>query len=429
MKIKIDNLGMNFEGVARLNNKVCFVDKALLGEEVEVSVYEDKKNFSRAKVDQILTKSAERVVPVCPYFDICGGCDIQHMNYASQLYYKKKNLKETIKKIANIDVEINDVEGSPNPYFYRNKGAFPISEKVGMFKEGEHEVVDISQCFLMNDNVTRAYKIVKDFVLDNKLNGYDHNAHKGNIRFVVIRSFKEQVLVCLVAKSKIQGLDKLYDELSNAFDKVGLYINYNTNKNAVILSSYFEYIAGIKEIEIEEFGIKYKINMASFLQINNDVKTKIYQKVIDELENEVVIDAYAGAGLLSAVISSKSKYVYSVEIVKEASISAEKLVKENSITNMKVINGDCAKVLPKLLNAIGGEFVAVLDPARVGCDERVLDVVKQAKKIIYISCNPKTLSKDLNTLVETHNIEYVQPYDMFPQTKHLETLVVLKKFN
>jgi len=428
IKLTIDNLGMNFEGVARLENKVYFVPYALVGEEIEAEVVEDKSKFVKAKLLKVKTSSKDRVEPFCPYFNECGGCNIQHMTYEKQLEYKTKHVKETICKVAGISCDVNLTEQSKNCYFYRNKGAFPITNNdIGMFKENSHNLIAVSQCFLMNDNVTKALKIVRKYIKNNNLKGFDFKSYTGEVKFAVIRSVNNQTLVCLVATKDLPNLDELYLDLFNELGSVGLYLNINTQKNSTILGKNYKHVNGLKFIEIEEFGMKYNIDIASFLQVNDDIKLKLYEKVCSQLENEVVIDAYAGAGLLSAVISKKAKKVYSVEIVPEASTNAKKLIKDNNITNMQVINGDCGKVLLKLQKEISGEFSLILDPAHVGCDKRVIQVAKNAKKIVYISCNPIALSKDLKELEKTHKIEYIQPYDMFPQTKHVETLVCLTK--
>lgn len=428
INLTIDNLGMNFEGVAREDGKVYFVPNALIGEQVDVEVVEDKSKYAKAVLKNIKTSSSDRVVPVCPYFYECGGCNLQHLNYEKQLYYKSKHVKETILKVAGVDCDVDLTVGCKDAYFYRNKGAFPITNNdIGMFKENSHELIPISQCFLMNDNITKALKVIRNYVKENNFEGFNFNNFTGKIKFAVIRSVKNQTLVCLVATTELPNLEDLYINLLNELGEVGLYLNINTQKNSTILGNNYKHINGLKFISLNEYGINYNIDIASFLQVNNDVKTKLYDKVLSEIENEIVIDAYAGAGLLSATISKKAKQVYSVEIIPQASKSANKLVKQNNINNMSVINGDCGKVLPKLQKEINNEFSLVLDPAHIGCDKDVINVAKNANKIIYISCNPIALSKDLKELTTTHDIKYIQPYDMFPQTKHVETLVCLIK--
>lgn len=428
INLTIDNLGMNFEGVARKDNKVYFVPNTLVGEVVDAEIIIDKGKFAKAECKNIKISSKDRVEPVCPYFYDCGGCNLQHLIYEKQLEYKTNHVKETINKVAGLDLPVEQTTPSNNSYFYRNKGAFPITRgNIGMFGEHSHDLIKVSQCFLMNDNITKALKLIRNYIKSNNLGGFDFENFTGDAKFAVIRSVNNQTIVCLVATKDLPNLDELYLDLLNEIGNVGLYLNINTQKNSTILGKIYKHINGLKQIEIEEFGLKYRIDIASFLQVNNDVKNKIYEKVLSEIENKTIIDAYAGAGLLSAILAKKAEKVYSVEIVPQASESAKKLAKENFIDNMKVINGDCAKVLPKLYKEIDNDFYLILDPAHVGCDKNVLEVAKKANKILYISCNPVALSKDLKELSITHNIDYIIPYDMFPQTKHVETLVRFTK--
>ena len=278
----------------------------------------------------------------------------------------------------------------------------------------------------MNDEINQALAIIKDWIKTYNISTFDFNSYKGLLKYAVIRSVNNQTLICLVTTNeKVKHLDVLYANLQK-LGQVGLYLNINNQRNSIILGKQFKYISGIKDISLEEFGIKYNIDIPSFLQVNNEIKHDLYLEVANNINNEIVIDAYAGAGLLSAILSKQAKKVYSVEIVKEASIKAKALTLENKITNIEVINGDCSYIVPKLVGKLNNCCV-VLDPSHAGCGEEVINSVKCVNKIIYISCNPIALAKDLRLLVNTHNIQLIKPYDMFPQTKHVETLVILIK--
>lgn len=426
MKLDIIDMGMNFEGVARLDGKVYFVPNAIVGEVVEAEVRKDQKKFATAQLKEVTTPSVDRVTPFCPYFGECGGCDIQHIAYDKQLELKTKLVQDTIKKVADITLTVNPTVASANTYFYRNKGAFPVGRDIGMFEKNSHNIVPIQQCMLMNDNITIAFKIVKQFLAEQKLLGYDHSTHTGVVKNVVVRSVNNQTLVCIVATKQL-NLTGLYERLKQELQQVGLYQNINKQNNSTILGQNYIFVDGIKSITLKEFDVEYQIDVASFLQVNTDIKTKIYSQVIDEIGGGIVIDAYAGAGLLSSIMSKRAKKVYSVEIVSEASKMAQKLIDKNGIKNVEVICGDCTKVVPEIVKKIKESFAIVLDPARVGCSEDVIKTSSLADKIVYISCNPIALSKDLKVLSKTHNIEYVQPFDMFPETRHVETVVVLTK--
>ena len=429
MKLFVDNLGMNFEGVARSEGKVYFVPYALPNEEVEAEVIEDKGKFAKTELKQIISKSSLRVQPFCPYFYNCGGCDLQHLLYESSLKEKSKKIKETLLKVAGLTLDVDDTVPSKDAFFYRNKGAFPIvNSKIGMFRGESHELLEINQCFLMKNEIQTVFSIVKNFINKKGFSGYNFETHTGDLKYLVVRAENNSTLVCLVATHYIDGLDELLDLLAEKIENVGLYLNINTQKNSTILGKNYFHLGGIKDIEMCEFGINYSVAIASFLQVNTDIKNKIYNKIMSILQGDVVIDAYAGAGLLSAMVAKNAKMVYSVEIVKQASEKAIMLVKNNDIKNMNVINGDCTIILPKLAKELK-KFSLILDPARVGCGEKVMKIASLADKIVYLSCNPIALAKDLKILQKSHTVVSVTPFDMFPQTKHVETVVVLEKNN
>ena len=444
MRLKIDKLGMNGEGVARpctqsengVENsdlqKVTFVDFTLPDEVVEVEIVNEKSKFCNARLKQVISSSADRVVAPCPYFTKCGGCNLQHLKYDKQLEFKTNLVKETLFKVGGLEIDVLPCVSSAE-YSYRNKGVFPLGKNIGMFELNSHNIVPIDKCLLMNGNINQTLNLVRDWISENNIKTFDFNTYKGLLKYLVVRSVGSQTLVCLVSTSKdIKCLDKLAEKLS-VLGEFGLYININNQHNSIILGRDYKHIAGIKAIELEEFGIKYDIDVASFLQVNNEIKTKLYSEVIKNVGGGIVIDAYAGAGLLSATLS---KCVYSVEIITQASDKARQLVKANNITNIEVINGDCTKIVPNLIKKVQSEIKSnntnlkcsvVLDPAHVGCSPEVIDSVKSADQIIYLACNPIALAKDLKVLQNTHKIIKIEPYDMFPQTKHVETLAVLER--
>jgi len=440
MKLKIDKLGMNGEGVARPSDdnnlkKVTFVDFALPDEIVDVEMEQEKSKFCNARLKQVIESSEDRVEAPCPYFTRCGGCNLQHLKYDKQLEFKTNLVKETLFKVGNLDLEVLPCVSS-NEYDYRNKAVFPLGKNIGMFEYNSHNIIPIDKCLLMNDKINITLSIVREWINENNIKTFDFSTYKGLLKYLVVRSVDGQTLVCLVTTSAdIKHLNKLVDKL-NTLGEFGLYINVNNQHNSIILGRDYKHIAGIKTIELDEFGIKYNIDVASFLQVNNDIKTKLYSEVIKSVGGGVVIDAYAGAGLLSATLSKSASKVYSVEIIPQASDKARQLVKANSITNMEVINGDCTKIVPNLIRKVQSEIKSsnsnlkcsvVLDPAHVGCSIEVIDSVRCADQIIYIACNPITLAKDLKVLQNTHKIIKIEPYDMFPQTKHVETLAILER--
>ena len=423
--MKIIDLGINGEGVAKENGKVFFVKNALPGEDVEIEVLKENKKFSFAKATKIKAKSSDRVEPLCPYFGICGGCQLQHMDYEKQLEFKQNLVKSTLKKVGEIEVEVQTTIPSDEIYFYRNKSAFPFGFNennlyIGMFEENSHNIVSISECKIAKSGINKILQTSKEF--------FNINKNK-NIKYLVIRNINQNYLITLVVRSKNIKLEAYIAKLKELNINFSLNINVNKNDN-LIFSNQFQNIFGENILRQEEFGLKVTINSASFLQINDSVKKKLYEFVLSEIEKgEDVVDAYCGAGLLSGIIARKANHVYGVEISKEAIKSANKLCEENGLKNLTFICGDCKDEIPKLLKNVEDNFVLVLDPPRAGCNNLVLQSALDTgpSKVVYISCNPITLAKDLKVLSLKYEIEKVQPFDMFPQTSNVETAVILRK--
>ena len=535
VQLTIDNLGMNGEGVARVNGEVVFVPFALKGETITCKCINTKNKFAIMKIENLLTTSPFRTVPLCPYFKKCGGCDLQHLLYEKQLEFKTNLVKETLKKVGNIEASVDDCEPSIDEYNYRNKASFPIvfdnGYKIGMYRVASHSLVEIDYCYLQKNSINKLLKLVikwldkinctyyasqyeidknsqnkttlgnnrniehkrqKQTILDDNRQG--QNILEGNIqneinsqqtkidlksqkvqiidknglndtysqintlkktnndktsqnvsrlnrqlmqnydklRYLVAREIDNKILITLVATgTNIPLINELIISLKDNFDNFGLNVNINKQDNNVILSNNYKHIYGSEFLEINADGVKQSITNASFYQVNDYIKNKIYKQVKDYLDSNIVIDAFSGAGLLTSMISQKAKKVYGIEIVKSASESANKLMQENNIQNVENICGDCTVKLPELIKKLGGDVSVVLDPPRKGCDKKVLKAIidSKAKKVIYIACSPISLSRDAKILVEEggYKVKSVKPFDMFPQTKNVETLMVLEK--
>ena len=439
MKVKIKRLGINGEGVGNiesgeLSQKVCFVSGALPDEEVEVSILQDKKKYTTCKLEKIYTKSKDRVKPKCKYFGICGGCDLQHLSEDKQLEFKKNKVYETIHKISKTDIDVSSTI-SVNSYCYRNKMVYPVvtkngRAKVGMFEHNSHKIVEIDKCLICEDIINDVYVLIKEYIENSNYIGYDFKRKVGDIKYIVIRTYSGQVVVTIVATKKL-NLKELFEYLHSRYDSIGLSLVIS-NSDAEIMSGKYMHIAGIENLNIEEYGIKYSVDNRGFLQVNNALKEKLYNAVLNEIKSDdIVIDGYSGAGLLSAIIAKKCRQVIGIEINESASNSAKLLAKNNNLNNMECITSDIKNCIAKVLSRYE-KCVVVLDPARSGCDSSVLecliskDNLNKISKIIYISCNPATLARDLETLKDYYNITSVVPYNMFPQTKHIETLVCLQ---
>lgn len=419
MRIDILNLGMNGEGVGKVDGKITLANFVLPGESAEIEIVKDYKNYSLARTTKIFDKSSERVNPPCKYFYTCGGCTLQHMSYSLQLKFKTDLVKNTIKKITGIDCNVENTVLSKHQYNYRNKASFNYQgAHAGFYKTNSHEIVDIDHCDICSQTINDVFRVFNDYIKLNSLETY--------IKYLVVREIDSQILLGVVTNTHI-NINTLYNILLDNANlknkKIGIYQIVNTRKDSVVLKGKVYHVAGIKEIEIKNFGLTYFVDLLGFHQTNIDIQNKIYSYVLECIEpNEIVVNGFSGAGLLSAIISSKAKHVYGIEIDKSSHFSAEKLKKDNKIFNLTNILGDFNKEIDK----IGLFDTLVLDPSKKGLGKAISKKLTQAKKIIYISCNPIALAKDLNYLKDYFNIEKIVPFDMFPNTTSVETVIILK---
>ena len=433
--VTIERLGDGGEGIAVYDGIVVFVPFAKIGEKVKVHIINDKKSFLIGKIVEKIVECENKEIPPCPYFYKCGGCDIQHFTKSEQLDFKKEMVRNSLKKFAKIEPEINDVVSSDKWLRYRNKFAFPVQDKngeikIGMYQKNSHNIIEIDDCLLQSEKTKIILKLFKEYMLENNISAYNEQTKKGLIKHIVVREKADEfILTVVVTSQKFNNFEPLIQKLKTQFKSFGIVKNVNKLQNNVIFGNIDEKVYGIENLELEDFGVGYEINNRSFLQVNDYIKNEIYSKIIETIgEQKNIIDAYSGAGLLSSILAKHCEKVYGVEIIKEATENANNLKIKNNLYNLENINGDCAKVIPELARELKGDFAVVVDPPRKGLDKNVVGAFLEAepKQIVYLSCNPATLARDLFDLKEKYNIEFVQPYDMFPQTANVETLVSLR---
>ena len=455
----ISSIGYNGEGIIKYQDgTVCFVPFALRDEEVLFKVLKVNKNVAYCKLIEVLTPSKNRVKPKCDVFKKCGGCQLQHVNYETQLKIKSDIIKDCFYKIAGLNVSVSSAVKSDGEYGYRNKIQFPIRNVngktvIGFFLENSHRVIEIDSCPIQIDGAKDILYCFKKFISEEGVSAYSDETKKGVLRHVVARNIGSAVSIIVVINGKtLPKIDKLISILQSNFNEFSLFINENTSESNVILGSKYTKVYGKDYYYNEDFGIKYPVMCQSFMQVNNDVKTKLYTAVLNEVKlvNDLtVIDAYSGAGVMTAMLAKKANKAIGIEIVKEAVESANILAKENGLeSKMENICAPCESVLPSVISEVskgGGNVLVVLDPPRKGCDTAVLNAILKEKpsRVIYVSCSPQTLARDVgiltnklvyngNQLVKNdgeslYEIESITPYDMFPQTKHVETLVCLTR--
>ena len=400
----ITDLGMNGEGIAHDQGRTHFVPYALVGENVGCI-------FDRYIVSK---SSPDRVEPKCPYFEKCGGCVLQHLAYEKELIFKSQLVSRTIKKIAGMDIECLPTK-TADEYLYRNKIALPVGSingeyKVGMYARSSHNLVAITDCVITKPFAKNVISLSNDFL---------HNTNAKDIRYIVARESEYGLVLTIVATRNIKNANYLSNKLQTKFDNFALYLCINKNPKT-ILNDNLTLLSGDKHLPKPD----------SFAQVNDQVSEMLYNNVLSEIDaKDVVIDAYSGAGKMTMMFAKVAHHVYGIEIVQNAVNQANDFMVKNNISNVTNICGDCAKVLPDLIKKQTGKTTIVLDPPRAGCDSRVLSAIISAKvdKIVYVSCNPKTLARDLKLLADCYDIKYIQPYNMFPRTEHVESLVVLER--
>ena len=458
-----DAIGSNGEGIIRHEGITFFVPACLPGEKVSFRVLKVKGNIGYGKVEEILTPAEERVREKCPVFLKCGGCCLQHLEYSAQLAHKATVVKDALRKIGGIQMDVPNAVRSDSPYGYRNKLQIPVGvdrdgqNVIGFYAEHSHRIIPVKACAIHPEWAEKLIAIVKRYMSECAVKGYDEEKKTGAVRHIVAREIGKKYIITLVtAKRNLPNLPFLVGLLQEALHTVTLYLNFNDSDTNVIFGKEFQLVHGIGFFEGEEQGIRYEAGPVTFLQVNENVRTKLYKdalKTVSEDGDEVVVDAYSGGGLLTAMIAKKVKRVYGIELEKEASRCADSLKEKNGLTNMINICGYVEEKLPSVLEKEKGEKLRlILDPPRAGIARSVLRALLQSgiPKLTLISCNPATLARDLGiltgSLIENENgeliknpaynadglqnyyvIEHIQPYDMFPQTKHVESVVCLSR--
>lgn len=399
--IRFNNEG---EGIGIINGIITFIPYSLPGELVKVKIDSIYDNYAKGKLMEIISKSTERIDPICPYFYECGGCSLMHLTYEKGLEFKIEKVKSIFNKIANEDIKINKIY-SYNQFNYRNKVTLKISKnKIGYYKEKTNEIVQIDRCLIADEKINSVIDKLKKFI-----NKYVDN----DIANIMLRVVKGKTMLYL---------DNISNQYKNNFIKDfknldSIYINNNL-------------VLGSKTLEEEIDDFKFKISPKSFFQVNKEVAKAMYEKAVSYIDkSDVTLDLYSGTGTITALLSKKSKKVVGIEVNKSAVEDANNNIKYNNISNVEFI---CAKVEDKIdtLKKLNIDNI-VLDPPRSGSDKKTLKNILDINpnKIIYISCNPVTLARDYNILKYKYEIKEINLYDMFANTSHVETVMVLERKN
>lgn len=439
---EIVDIGEGGVGIGKHNGFTVFVDGALLGEEVSVKITKSKKNYAQGVISKIIKKSPFRVERVCSKkYSNCGGCQIQELDYKKQLDMKTNKVEEDLRRIGEIECEVLPTIGMENPFRYRNKAQFPVclendNLKIGFYRKKSHDVIDIDKCVIQHEKNDEVINIVREHILENKIEIYDEKTGRGILRHIVTKigyTTGELMVVLVATKDSIRNIDSLIEKLKSVAGFKTLVININSKKTNVIMGR--ENIVKYGEGTIYDYigNLKFEISPLSFFQVNPIQTEVLYNKALEFAqigEDDKVFDIYCGIGTISLFLAQKAKMVYGVEIVDAAINDAKKNAKLNGLDNTEFFVGKAEEVVPKLYKKGYRADVVVVDPPRKGCEVEVLETIESMnpKRVVYVSCNPSTLARDLKWMTEKGwKVEKVQPVDMFPHSMHVESVVLLTK--
>lgn len=440
-EIEIVGLGAGGEGVGRVENFTVFVENSLPQEKILAEILEVKKNYAVGKIKKILRESPERVKPFCPLFGECGGCQLQHLSYPAQLKLKRQKIIDAVERIGKLGgVKIFETLGMENPLNYRNKMQFPVGASkgnliVGCYARGSHKIIDVKNCMIQREGNNKILRAVKKISAELKIPPYDEKTRRGILRHVMGRvgSRGELMVVLVTAQKKIPGEKNFVRALLRELPEIkSIQQNIQPAPNNIILGRETKILFGEKTITDELGDLKFNISAKSFFQVNTFQAEILYQTVLNFVGlggEEKILDAYCGTGTISIFLARFAEKVCGIEIEPAAIDDAKKNARENKISNAEFFVGDAMKIIPQL--AEKNFDAAVIDPPRAGCDKKVLETLAaiSPKKIIYVSCNPATLARDL---AEFSSLGYfakkIQPVDMFPFTSHVESVTELEKW-
>lgn len=428
------------KGVTRYNGKVVFVAGFFLHEKALIRLIYERSEFYIGKIVKLIKKSPSRIEPKCKVCSTCGGCVFQQLKYDEQLEFKTKQVKEALTKITGISAHVEKCLGMENPYYYRNKIQLPVglSQKgriiTGFYKEKSHDIVPIDTCYIENEYASDIVNKIKELMKKYRIAPYDEDRRTGVIRHILIRTsfYKKQIMVVLVtAKDAFGGRNDFIKELHLSCPNITTIVqNINERDTNVILGEKERILFGKGYIEDALCDVWFQISAKSFYQINPQQTEVLYQTAVT-LANltgkERVLDCYCGIGTIGLVASKHAKEVIGVEIVKEAVMDARQNARRNNITNATFYVGDASEWMSNYAKNNHDIDVVFMDPPRKGSDERFLKslMALEPKTVVYISCNPSTLARDLKMLLKKYKIVKVQPVDMFPMTYHVETITLL----
>ena len=445
--VNIIDDGINGEGIAKIDNFTVFVKGAIKGEKAKIKIIKVLTSHAYGKILEIIDRSVYRKNPDCDTYNRCGGCCLRHIDYEYTLKIKKNIVENVLRKQGLDYIKVNDVLGMKKPYYYRNKLQYPLgldkanNKVMGVFEERSHNVINTEKCMIQNKLIQSIANDIFTFIKSNNISVYNEKSLKGIVRHIIIRvGIKTNEVMCTLVlnedKIEKEVEEKFVEYITKRYSQIKTIIkNINDKNTNVILGDKNIVLYGNGYIYDDILGYKFKISNMSFYQVNPVQTEVLYLKAIEYASlkgEETIFDLYCGIGTIGICASKKSKKLYGIETIKEAIDDARENAKINNISNAEFFVGDVEKKLPEFIkkNNIKPDVIFI-DPPRKGCDKTaiytILNIVP--KKIVYVSCNPSTLARDLKMFEEKYDIKEITPVDMFPFTSHVECCVLLELKN
>ncbi|HHU84798.1 MAG TPA: 23S rRNA (uracil(1939)-C(5))-methyltransferase RlmD [Clostridiales bacterium] len=442
-KIIIDIVDISAEGtgVGRHEGMAIFVSGAAIGDKVEVLIIKAKKNYAIGKIERIIKPSKDRIENDCPAFPSCGGCAFRHISYDAEKKHKESRVSEAFRRIGHLDVELNPII-TGSQYAYRNKAQYPVRMQngrlaIGFFAARSHRVINCLDCKLQPTEFSGILKTIRKWLLSHPVTIYNEETKKGIVRHIYLRKAftTGEIMVCMVINNpSLPSSKSLVDALIAENENIKtVVLNINTEDTNVILGDICKNIYGDGYITDILCGKKIILSPLSFYQVNHEAAEKLYAKAGEYAAltgNEIVLDLYCGTGTIGLSLAEKCKRLMGVEIIPEAVKDARKNAELNNITNADFVCADAALITQKLIDEGIKPDVIIVDPPRKGLDAEVIDsiVTLAPKRLVYVSCDPATLARDLKILTDKgYEIKDSTPIDMFPRTVHVETVVLMSR--
>ncbi len=441
--VEVKRTGINGEGIAYYKKLAIFVDGAIPEELVEIKITFITRNFAEAELIKVQRKSTERALPFCKFYNKCGGCNIQHMNYNYQLVQKREILFQSIRRYTELDprkFEIFDTIGSKDIKHYRNKASLPVrynglNTVVGMFMPNSNKLVHINDCPIQKKEVNQIINEVIKLLDKHNVIAYNDRDNRGMIRFLVVRysEYEKKAQVTFIFNKISNRLENLAKD-THALEYVSsVYYDINTDIDTVgIFKDNLTKLIGDDTITEKIGDTLFKLYPNSFLQLNTSQIENLYEQVKKAARlsgKEVVLDAYSGAGTIGIYLSKYASEVIGIDNSKESIANAKDNLELNNINNATYIEGDVTDTFTRLVNDGFKPDVVIIDPPRVGLTDEFMETLLrvQPERIVYVSCNPSTLAKNIDVLNELYKVKYIQPFDMFPNTPQVESITLLTK--